>query len=76
MDHHQTRHMFKLRWQSDVPAAPEPSEVPALEGTATEEPEAAPEREAQGGLTEEETMEAPEPAAEGEQPPVPEVRES
>jgi len=73
MDHHQTRHMFKLKWQSDAPAAPERSEGPALEDSAKEEPEAAPEREAQGGLTEEE---APEAAAEGEQPPVAEVRES
>ena len=76
MDHHQTRHMFKLKWQSDAPAATERSEGPALEGGAKDEPESAPEREAQSSLTEEEAMEAPEAAAEGEQPPVPEVRDS
>jgi oligopeptide transport system substrate-binding protein len=41
MDHHQTRHMFKLRWQSDVPVATEsalPEQQTAPEPAASGEP--------------------------------------
>ena len=76
MDHHQTRHMFKLRWQSDMPAAPEQDEPMAEEGAAPAEAEAAAASEIQEDPEGEDAMDVPEAAEGKDQPSVPEVRES